>query len=264
MTLAARILDDLAAAVTVRTCLLHREKALTHLHLAGAVAGRAGLGTAAGVGTGAVTDFTVNQSRHLDLLGDPAYRLFQRQLHGVTQVGATGRATTGTTTATAEDVTEYVTKHVGEVGTAAKATVATATLARVDTGMAVLVVTGTQVGIGQDLVGFLDLFELLFGCGITLITIRVILHGQALVRLLNLAIVGIFRHTQYFVEIALRHTHPVVTQTGVGYPTPVNSLTKPMGEADFAHLGRAYFLSSFTSSNSASTTSSSALAEEED
>ncbi len=225
MALAARILDDLAATVTVRAGLLHCKETLTHLYLAGAVAGRAGLGRAPGVGAGAVTHLTVDQGRDLDLFGDTAHRLFQGQFHGIAQVGTTGRAAT-TTAAATKDVTEHIAKDVAEIGAAAKATVA-ATLTRIDTGMAVLIVTGTQVGIGQDLVSLLDLFEFLFSIGIALITVRVILHGQTLVRLLDLALVGIFRYPQHFVEIALRHTHPVaisaVMQTGVGHPTPVNS-----------------------------------------
>jgi hypothetical protein len=179
------------------------------------------------MGTGAVADFAVDLGRDLDLLGDPAHRLFQRQLHVVAQIGATGRAAT-TAPATTEDVAKHVAEDVAEIGTTAKAAVA-ATLARIHPGMTVLVIAGTQVLVGQDLVGFLDLFELLFGPGITLVAIRVILHGQTLVRLLDLALVGTFRYPEHFVEIALRHTHPVaisaVTQTGVGYPTPVNSLT---------------------------------------
>ncbi len=181
------------------------------------------------MGTGAVTDFTVDQGRHLDLLGDPAYRLFQRQLHGVAQVGATGRATTATATAATKNIAKHVAEDVAEIGAAAKAAVATATLALIHPGVTVLVIAGTQIGIGQDLVGFLDLFELLFGPGIALVAVRVILHGQTLVRLLDLAFVGILGYPEHFVEIALRHTYPVaisaVTQTGVGYPTPVNSLT---------------------------------------
>ncbi|MNR31366.1 hypothetical protein D3C85_1488730 [compost metagenome] len=87
-----------------------------------------------------------------------------------------------------------------------------AALALIHAGMTVLVIAGTQVLVGQDLVGFLDLFELLFRCGITLIAIRVILHRQTLVRLLDLALVGTFRYPEHFVEIALRHTHPVLLE----------------------------------------------------
>lgn len=152
------------------------------------------------MGTGAVAHFTVDQGWYLDLLGDPAYRLFQGQLHGVAQVGATGRTATAATTAATENIAKHVAEDVAEIGATAKATVATATLALIHAGVAVLVIAGTQVGIGQDFVSFLDLFELLFGTGIPLIAIRVILHGQTLVRLLDLALVGIFRYPQHFVE----------------------------------------------------------------
>jgi hypothetical protein len=135
--------------------------------------------------------------------GDTAHRFFQGQLHGVAQVGTPGRTTTTAAVATAKDVAKDVAERITKIGTTAKATVATATLALIHAGMTVLVIAGTQVLVGQDLIGFLDLFELLFGCGITLIAIRVKLHRQTLVRLLDLALVGIFRYPEHFIEIAL-------------------------------------------------------------
>ncbi|MOA53092.1 hypothetical protein D3C78_1764980 [compost metagenome] len=70
--------------------------------------------------------------------------------------------------------------------------------------MAVLIVGSTFLIVGQDLVGFLDLFKLAFGV-FFLITIRVILHRQALIRLFDFALVCRLGNAEHLVIISLRH-----------------------------------------------------------
>ena len=115
-----------------------------------------------------------------------AHRFFQIQLQGVAQVAATLSAATGTAATATEEVTEDITKDVGEVLTAETGTAATH--ARVDAGMTVLVVRRTLAGIGQHFVGLVGLFEHFFRRFVIGITVRVMLHRQATVGLLQVRI----------------------------------------------------------------------------
>jgi hypothetical protein len=95
-----------------------------------------------------------------------------------TVVTATRTAATAT-----EEVTEDIAKDVGEVLTAKTGTAAAH--ARVDTGMTVLVVGRALTGIGQYFVGLVGLLEHLFRRFVIGITVRVMLHRQATVGLLQ-------------------------------------------------------------------------------
>jgi hypothetical protein len=59
---------------------------------------------------------------------------------------------------------------------------------RVDAGMAVLVVDGALVGLRQNFVGLLGLFEFLFGILITRISVRVIFHRKTTIGLLDVGL----------------------------------------------------------------------------
>ncbi|MNY70666.1 hypothetical protein D3C86_2088470 [compost metagenome] len=60
--------------------------------------------------------------------------------------------------------------------------------------MTVLIVCRTLLRTGQDLVGFFDLFKFGFGLFVTLVTVRVKFHGQALVRLFDFTLFRCFRN----------------------------------------------------------------------
>ena len=89
-----------------------------------------------------------------------------------------------TTPTTAKDIAKNVTKDIAEVSAAAKTAAATHT-ALLKRSMSVLVVSGAFLRVGQDFIRFFDLFKLGFGLFITLITVRVKFHGQALVGLFD-------------------------------------------------------------------------------
>ena len=97
-------------------------------------------------------------------------------------------------TATAEEVTEDIAEDIGEVLTAK--TSAAATHAWIDTGMAVLVVGRTLIGIRQAFVGLIGLFEQFFGFFAIRITVRVMLHRQATVSLLQVRLAGAVQRGQ--------------------------------------------------------------------
>ena len=88
MTMGARIGNDLAAAVTARTSLLHREKALLHTHLTMSTASRAGSRFGTRLGAGAMAMLAFGQYRHADFGFSATRCFFQRDFQVVAQVGA--------------------------------------------------------------------------------------------------------------------------------------------------------------------------------
>src|SRR5581483_7286669 len=58
---------------------------------------------------------------------------------------------------------------------------------------AVPVVLGALVGVGEDGVGLVGLLEALLGLLVPRVAVRVVLHGQAAVRLLDLVLGGVAR-----------------------------------------------------------------------
>ncbi|STQ14285.1 Uncharacterised protein [Enterobacter cloacae] len=135
------------------------------------------------------------QRRDTDLFGDTANSLFQRQIHVVAQIRTTRCALT--TAATTEDIAENVAKDIAEISAAAKAaaTESTATHAALFKGcVTVLVIGRTFLCIGQDFVGFFDLFKFSFSLFVTLVAIRVEFHGQALIRLFDFTLFRSFRN----------------------------------------------------------------------
>jgi hypothetical protein len=73
--------------------------------------------------------------------------------------------------------------------------------------VAVLVVGRLLLRVRQHLVGLFGLLELLFGAlgGITLVAVRVVLHRQLAIRLLDLVVRSVLGYAQHFVKIAFGH-----------------------------------------------------------
>jgi hypothetical protein len=90
-------------------------------------------------------------------------------------------------------------------GTAAAAQV------RVDAGMAVLVVRRPLLRIGQHLVGLLGLLELLLGLlgVVAVVAVRMVLHRQLAIRLLDVLLGRVLRDPEHLVVIALAHSAPL-------------------------------------------------------
>ena len=78
---------------------------------------------------------------------------------------------------------------------------------RVDAGVAVLVVGRALLRVGQHLVGFLGLLELLLGLlvVVALVAVRVVLHRQLAIGLLDLLVGGVLRDAEHLVVVALCH-----------------------------------------------------------
>ena len=203
---AAGVGDDLAAAVALRAGLLDREEALLHAHLAVAVAGRAGLGLGAGLGAAAVAGAAFLDGGDADGLLGAARGFFQRDLEVVAQVGAAidVRASAATAARAAKQVAEDVAEGVGKAALEALRAGACAHR-RVDAGVAVAVVGGLLLRVGEHLVGLLGLLEFLFRVLAVRIAVRVVLHGQLAVGLLDLVVASVAIDAEDFVVIPFGH-----------------------------------------------------------
>jgi hypothetical protein len=104
-----------------------------------------------------------------------------------------------------EDVAEDVAKSLGKATEAFCA--GAAAHVRVHTGMAVLVVGRALLRIAQHLVGLFGLLELdlgRLGC-FTLVAVRVVLHRQLAIGLLDFLVRRVFRNAQNFVKVSFGH-----------------------------------------------------------
>jgi hypothetical protein len=71
--------------------------------------------------------------------------------------------------------------------------------------MAELIVGGALLRIGQGFVGRLGLLEFFFGLLVVRIAVRVMLHRQPAIGLLDLVFGGVARHSKGFVQVFLGH-----------------------------------------------------------
>ncbi len=107
---------------------------------------------------------------------------------------------------TAEDVAEDVAEGLGEAPTHAVGAAPT-TEVGIDPGVAVLVVGRSLRRVGEHLVGFLALLELVFRLGrrVALVAVGVVLHRMLAISLFDVVVTGVLRHAQHFVVVALAH-----------------------------------------------------------
>jgi ABC-type uncharacterized transport system permease subunit len=73
---------------------------------------------------------------------------------------------------------------------------------RIDTGVTVLIVGRALVRVGEHLVGLFGLLEAVLRLLVTLIAVRVMLHGQLAVGLLDVVVGGAFGQAEGFVVVA--------------------------------------------------------------
>jgi len=136
-------------------------------------------------------------------------RFFQRNFQGIAQViAAVHLAATAwaARAAAAEHVAKDVAKGFGKTA-AAKAFTAAHAPVGIDASMAVLVVGRALLAVREHFVGLLDLLELLFGLLrlVTLVAVRVVLHGQLAVGLFDLIVRGRLGDAEDFVIVAFGH-----------------------------------------------------------
>src|SRR5450830_1474733 len=172
----AKFRDHLAGATAGGAGLLHAEKALSHLHGAGACASTAGLDRSPRLGAGAFAEVAGIPAGDTDLGIFALGRFFQCDFHGVAQIAATKDLPSTTSPSAsallAKHVAKNVTKGFCESAIAFTSTWAAAHIG-VNSSMTMLVIGRALLRVRQHLVcffGFLELFFSYFGC-ITLIAV---------------------------------------------------------------------------------------------
>ena len=142
---------------------------------------------------------------HADLGVETGRGLLQRDFQRVFQIGAAVdlRAAAATAaTAAAEDLAEDVAERIGE---AAAHAAAHARGIGIDAGVAIAVVGGALLLVAQDFISLFGFLEFLFGFLAVRIAVRMVLHGQLTIGLLQFVVRGVLRHAQDFVIVTFCH-----------------------------------------------------------
>jgi hypothetical protein len=209
----ARLGNDLAGAVALRTGLLDREKSLRHANLALSVAGRTGLGLRARLGPRPVAGRAILHRRNAYLCLGSARGFLERELEVVAQVGAAINAVAATAPAApaenfAEDIAKSIGKPAEALGTRTARPRGAETGRRIDAGMAVLVVRRAFPRVAKDLVRLLGFLEFIFGALVG-IAIRMVFHREPPIRLLDVVFGRVAIDTERRVIVPLSHASPV-------------------------------------------------------
>jgi hypothetical protein len=137
------------------------------------------------------------------LVSVPKGRLLEGDFEVVAQIGtAIDIRTTAATATPAEDLVERCRRKASEKPPAPAAPMPAC---GIDTGVTVLVVGRTLLRVGEDLVGFLDFLEVLLGLGIVRIAVRMVLHRQLAVGLLDFFIGCVAIDAENVVKVAFSH-----------------------------------------------------------
>src|SRR5688572_6279626 len=202
----AGVAHDLAGTVAARARLLDREEALRDANLAAAVAARASLRLRAGLRTGAMARRALLERGDADLCLGAARRLLEREVEVVAQVRAAKHPVAAAAASLAEDLAEDVAERVGESTEALGSRPAPAGAEagrRVHAGVPELIVGRALLRIRKNLVGFLRFLEFLLGALVVRIAIRMVLHRELPVDLLQVLVGRIATQPQDRVVVAL-------------------------------------------------------------
>jgi len=223
----ARRLYDVPGTAANGAGLLNGEKPLLCPNLPSSPAGFTRSRLSTRLGAGPAAPFALYLSGHLDIDGITADRLLQGKLQLIAQIGTAEYPAAAAGTA-AKDIPENITKDVAErIGAGTEA--AAGCLACLHAGVAELLVGRPLLGVGQNLVGFLGFLKFALGIGVVRIAVRVMLHGQATIRLLELSIPSGPIAPQDLVIVALGHHLSLNVTRGrvVTHPLPPSYYRDP-------------------------------------
>jgi hypothetical protein len=155
-----------------------------------------------------VAGFARLHRRNANLDFRAARRLFERQFEVVAEIGAAEHAVAAATASLlaeyfAEDVAECISETAESLGAAR--TGRAEPRGRVDAGVTELIVRGPLPRVGQDFVRFLRFLEFLFGVLVVRAAVRMMLHRELPVRLLDVLFGGVAIQAQHRVVVAFRH-----------------------------------------------------------
>ena len=188
---------QLAAALALRAGLGDRQEAVASPDLAASGAHVARLGPAAGLHPRALARGARLEARDLDLRLDAGGGVFERELQLVLEVVTARGARAAPAAAAGEEVLEDVLEQGAEPRLAEPGTGAWR-------GRAEAVEVGALVGVGEDGVGLAELLEAALGVLVPRVAVRMVLHRELAVGLLDLRVAGAARDAEDLVVVA-RH-----------------------------------------------------------
>ena len=174
----------------------------------------------AGGAAGALTHVALLAAGQADLLLTAKGGLFKGDgdgstegiaLHGAVAPGTAAPAKAAAESASEEGAENITQVDVAEIGAAESAETAAGVIVGVNTGVAELVVTGTFLLVGEDLVGLVDLLELGLGLLIAGVEVGVVLLGQLAVGLFQLIVAGALADPQDLVKISFLFRHMITS-----------------------------------------------------
>ena len=153
-----------------------------------------------------MTLLAAHRRRHADGRLLALERVGQADLHVVAQIRA-APAAGPTIAALTHELAEHLIEDVGEAGAEIEASGASTGRSRalLERGVAEPVIGRTLLLVLQDVVGLVDFLELALGLRITRIAVRVILHRQLAIGLLDRILIGAAVDPKDLIEIAIRH-----------------------------------------------------------
>ena len=199
--LGARVGDDAAGTLASWAGAGDAEKALLVADLPAAIAGTAGDWCFAGRGSGTATVVAGFVATNLDLLFSAEDCFLKFEVQVFAEIGSALRTTAAPTrsseqVAEAEELAEDVAEILEDCGIEAGAGGTAA-----HPGMAETVIKRTLFAVGQNRIGFRNLFELLFGIRIVRVAVGMIRHRELAIGALDLDLSRRARNAEDFVII---------------------------------------------------------------
>src|SRR5579875_418408 len=201
---ATRLFDHLAGAMAGGTGALHREEALLRANAPGAAAGRAVDRLRSRLGAGAVARIAGAQGRHADLRLAAFESFLEGYLEVVAEVVAAIGAAVGA--AAAHHRAEHLFEDVGKAA-GVEAEIAASAAALLESRVAEAIVSRALLLVLQDVVGLVDVLELLLRHLVARVAVRVILHGELSERLLDVVARGFSPYAEQLIEVLFRHSN---------------------------------------------------------
>ena len=208
----AGLVDHAARSFAARAGLLNLENAPRRDHLAAPAAGVAGVEVGALLRAAAGAGLAGIQFGNADLLLAAVRRLVEGDLQIVTQIRAAQRAGGIRPTARAKEIVENAAAALlaEDLAKDLKGIVKVVAApggptARVKRAVAVLIVGGALLRIAQGLVGFAEFLELFLGGLVARVFVRVMLHRELAVGLLDFILARATRDAEHLVVISFGH-----------------------------------------------------------
>jgi hypothetical protein len=176
---------------------------LGKLYLSGAAAVLTGFGGSPRLGAGTLTGITSFLAGHFNILLQAESGLFKSYIQVEPEVGAFNRPAPALAAASPEKHFEYIPESA-KVGSAEAAVSLT-----VGGSVTKLIIPGSFVRVGQDLIGFGHFFKFCLGFLVIRIHVRVVFPGQFPVSLLDFGFTGIPANPQYLIVVTLAHFYPL-------------------------------------------------------